>query len=130
MTSARERDEFDRIFEEVFDGLPDDVAELLEEVPVIVEDEPSREVLAEFGIKARPGEADLCGLHAGLPLPDRSVFEPSTGPTRICLFRGPILRLADGRPRALARQIRITLLHEIGHLFGFSEERLRDLGYD
>ncbi len=130
MTSARERTEFDQIFEEVLDSLPDEVAELLEEVPVIVEDEPSRAILAEFGIEARTGEADLCGLHAGLPLSERSVFEPSTGPTRICLFRGPILRLADGRPRALKKQIRITLLHEIGHLFGFDEEKLKELGYD
>jgi predicted Zn-dependent protease with MMP-like domain len=130
MTSAREREEFDILFEEVLGRLPPEAAELLEEIPVILEDEPSRELLAELGLEARPGEADLCGLHSGLPMNERSVLDPAAPPTSIYLFRGPILRLAGWKPRALARQIRITLLHEIGHVFGFSEEKLKALGYD
>jgi predicted Zn-dependent protease with MMP-like domain len=126
----RDRQEFDQIFEEVLGKLPAEVAAMLEEMAVIVEDEPSAQVLRDLGIRARPGTADLCGLHWGVPLPDRSFFESAAGPGQILIFRGPIWRLADGNPRALRRQIRITLLHEIGHHYGFDEEKLRDLGYD
>lgn len=129
MTSANERTHFDRILEEVLLELSEEVHELLEEAPIIVEDEPSAEILRDFGIEARRGEGDLCGLHSGVPLDERSFFDGSAAPTAIYLFRGPILRLAESE-EDLARQIRITLLHEVGHYFGFSEEKLRELGYD
>lgn len=130
MTSAKERSQFDDYLEAVLEGLPPEVSELLDEVPVIVEDEPSRELLAEMGIEAKPGEADLCGLHWGTPMSEQSVFEGGAVPGRIYLFRGPILRLSEWDPDELMEQIRITLLHEIGHLFGLDEDELTELGYE
>jgi predicted Zn-dependent protease with MMP-like domain len=128
--TAVERQEFDQVLEEILDGLPDDVRELLDEIPLIVEDEPSPEVLKDMGIRLRPGELpDLCGMHWGTPLPERSVSDPVGNPDRILMFRGPIRRLSGGSGRQLKRQIRITLLHEIGHHFGFDEEELEELGY-
>jgi predicted Zn-dependent protease with MMP-like domain len=130
MTSSTERKSFDEILEQELARLPEDVRALLDDVPLIVEDEPSRAILDELGIQARTGEADLCGIHSGIALSQRSVFEPFEMPTRICLFRNPILRLAGWEPSELKRQIRITLLHEIGHLFGFDEDELREMGYE
>jgi predicted Zn-dependent protease with MMP-like domain len=131
MTSSREREDFDTVLERVLAELPDEVANLLEEAVLIVEDEPSPEILAELGVVARKGEADLCGLHTGVPLDERSDFmAPTTPPTQVCLFRGPILRLAGWESGDLERQIRITLLHELGHLHGLDEDELTALGYD
>lgn len=114
---TKKRDLFDSLLEEVLGGLPPEIARLLEEIPVIVDDEPP------------PGEPDLCGLHWGVPLPSKSIFDSGTPPEHILLFRGPIMRLAGTSKPELKRQIHITLLHEIGHHFGLDEKQLAALGY-
>ncbi len=130
--SARERARFDRLLDEVLAELPPEVHELLEEVPVIVEDEPSAKLLREMEMDE---DEFLCGLHWGVPLTERSV-ESSGHPENIWLFRGPIVDLAameaDRRvptDEDLRDQVRITLLHEIGHHFGLDEDDLARLGY-
>lgn len=130
MTTAAEREKFDSILERWIGALPLGVRELLDETPIIVEDEPSRAILEEMNIDARPGQADLCGLHSGVPLDERTLLGGDTDPGRIYLFRGPILRLANWEPEQIERQIQITLLHELGHHFGLDEEELKALGYD
>lgn len=127
---ARHDPEFDGILEEVMESLPGEVRELLDEVAIIVEDEPSPEILREMGIDPGEIDPDLCGLHSGTPLSERSVAESQTMPDCIHIFRGPIRRLAGKSRRALAREIRITLLHEIGHHFGMTEEDMERLGYE
>ncbi len=137
MVTARERQVFDQLLDEAIAGLPPHIHELLEEIPLIVEDEPDPvlrdEVLGDGG-------GDLCGLHWGVPLTCRSVETTPDLPDRMMLFRGPILRLSGyrhagpglGRQRGLTelrRQIKITLLHEIGHHFGLDESQLEALGY-
>lgn len=128
MTEA-ERREFDEILEEILGELPDYVRELLEEVPVVVEDEPSHDVRADFEGDLDYEESDLCGLHHGLPLTEKGTQSFETTAPLIMLFRGPIGRLAGQSKRELRKQIRITLLHEIGHHFGFTEEDLEAIGY-
>lgn len=121
------------MLEAILDGLPDHLHALLEELPLIVEDEPSGQLLADLEMDRR--QTDLCGLHWGVALTHRSVWQSGEFPDRIMLFRGPIIRLArheaglDDFPQQLARQIRITLLHEIGHHFGLDEDDLSELGY-
>ncbi|MCM2324784.1 MAG: metallopeptidase family protein [Oligoflexia bacterium] len=131
MTPSRRRanrSRFDRLLQRVLDGLPPEIHELLESVPLIVEDEPSASVRREMGLPG--GEpSDLCGAHWGMPLSAQSVAELTTEPERILLFRGPITRMAGESDDELARQILVTLLHEIGHHFGMTEEDLEDLGY-
>jgi len=127
-----DRDLFDRMLDEMVNELPDRLRSLLEEVPLIVEDAPSRQLLEELDID--PRESDLCGLHWGVPITERSVWQSGTFPDRMMLFRAPIMRLAHYRGRrsdepALREQIRITLLHEIGHHFGLDEDDLASLGY-
>jgi predicted Zn-dependent protease with MMP-like domain len=121
--------EFDRILDQVISELPGEVKQILEDLPIIVMDEPSPALLADLGIEERGGSSDLCGLHSGVPLTERSVLSGAELPASIHLFRGPIMRLAGKSDGSLKREIRITLLHEIGHHFGFDEEKLRTLGY-
>jgi predicted Zn-dependent protease with MMP-like domain len=141
MITAAERAFFDELLDEQVAALPEALHELLERVPLIVDDEPTPQLLDSLGMEA--GE-DLCGLHDGVPITERSVEAPVEGPEQMMLFRGPIVRLAeataaeraagrrdypDERAAELERQIHITLLHEIGHHFGLEEEDLEALGY-
>jgi len=139
MLTDTQRDLFDRLLEAEIDALPEHVRALLEEVPVIVEDEPSDALLTDLGMQ--PGD-DLYGLHSGTALTERSVEAPPDLPDQIMLFRGPLFRLAGPGPslhptrrkrtkeiETLREQVRITLLHEIGHHFGLDEEDLDRLGY-
>lgn len=128
----RFRQRFDERLERILEELPEWVLERLEETPVIVEDRPSAQLLRRFPLGR--GE-DLCGLFSGVPLTERSVDHGARAPDSIWLFREGITALAvdeagrlDGAE--LDRQIRITLLHEIGHLHGLSEDDLTRLGYE
>jgi len=129
MVSDRQRETFDDILDAIVEALPDHLHDLMAEVPVIVEDEPTDELLEDMDMGV---DEDLCGLHWGTPLTERSVTQLPDVPDRIMIFRGPIMRLAraHGRGRGeLEKQIRITLLHEIGHHFGLDEDDLARLGY-
>ncbi|MFO0894563.1 MAG: metallopeptidase family protein [Phycisphaerales bacterium] len=135
-----ERERFDAILEEVIEALPERLQSFLEEMPVVVDDAPSRRLLREMGLD--PEDDDLCGLHSGIPLTERSVGDSPRVPDRIQIFRRGIIDEAggwepwtdddgtelggDGRVR---HEIRITLLHEIGHHFGLDEGDLERLGY-
>jgi len=136
--NSEQRQQFDDLLDQIIELLPDQLQSKLEEVPVIVEDEPSALMLEQLGI--RDGGL-LCGLHWGISLPARSVEHSGALPDRIWLFRQPIMAVArweagsieqaseSDDTTALARQIRITLLHEIGHHFGLDEQQLSELGY-
>lgn len=130
MIGAKRRKQFDKILESVISELPENVRELLNEVPVIVEDEPSREILRELDAVNDGEPSDLCGLHSGIPITEKSVQDANPVNPVILIFRGPILRLAEGDLEELEEQIKITLLHEIAHHFGFSEEDLEKIGFD
>jgi predicted Zn-dependent protease with MMP-like domain len=129
--NRRERHRFDALVEQVIGALPEAIARLLEEVPVVVEDLPDESILREFGMT--PDQADeLCGLHTGTANTEASV-EQTDLPSQIMLFRIGILAQAGGweaGEAAVLEEIRITLLHEIGHQFGLDEEDLRQLGYE
>ena len=130
---------FDELLEAHLAALPMRFAEGLLEVPLIVDDEPSAAMLRELGMDPADPDDDLFGLHTGVPLTERSVEHSGEVPEDIRLFRGPIMRLvgwrwpAGGRERgdraALDEEIRITLLHELGHHFGLDEDDLDALGY-
>lgn len=127
MLSPLQRRRFDTMLDQIMADLPEHLLELLEEVPLIVEDEPSASLLDDLGIN--PRQTDLCGLHWGVPLTRRSVEQLPGLPDRMMLFRGPIVRVAGRRRQDLEKQIRITLLHEMGHHFGLDEDDLARLGY-
>jgi predicted Zn-dependent protease with MMP-like domain len=130
--NRREREQFDALLEQVLDELPAPLHELIERVPLIVEDHPSEAVADEFDLEYRD---DLCGLHDGIPLTERSVLDSGHAPEQIILYREGIWSTATNDRGLtllpeLVRQIRITVLHEIGHHFGLDEDDLRKLGYE
>ena len=110
---------FERLVEQALDDLPDDFAAALENVAVVVEDEPSPEVLEEMGFE--PDE-ELFGLYEGVPLPERDSFYQSL-PDRISIYRGPLERVCRSR-REIVGEIRDTVVHELGHYFGLSDEEM------
>ncbi|HBO43391.1 MAG TPA: acetylglutamate kinase [Planctomycetaceae bacterium] len=125
------RRRFDRILEKVLAEMPPLVHELIERVPLHVEDYPSDEVLDEMGVERRD---ELCGLYTGIPLDQRSVLHSGQLPDVVTIYREGILAAAeDARGRITAdelrRQIRITILHELAHHHGLDEEELARLGY-
>ena len=119
------RKEFDAMLERAIAELPPAFAQWLEEVPVIVEDYPSRKMLADFGVD---DEGELLGSYHGVAFTHRSVEADGQLPDAIYLFRDPLMEECDD-PEELAEEIRITLLHEIGHLAGFDEDELEEKGY-
>ncbi len=136
-----ERERFDALLEEVLKALPQRLPALLQEAPLIVEDRPSAKMLEELGMD---DEDDLlCGLHSGTPLTERSHGDGADLPETMHLFREGIIDHAGGWKRYLdedgtwrggrdriLREIRITVLHEMGHHFGLDEDDLAELGYE
>ncbi len=117
---------FDNVLRQVLDDLPGMFRESIRNVAIVVEERPPDWLLDELGLP--PGET-LYGFYHGIPLPERSVRDSGNLPDRISVYRGPLME--DFRdPGELARQIRTTLLHEIGHYFGMDEEDLARLGYE
>lgn len=132
MIRPQDRKRFDEILEQVLAALPDEVHKILDEVPLIVEDHPSPDVMKEIEIRRRD---EICGLHDGIPLTEPENRAWRSQPEGILIFRAGIMAMArrrDGKisRNELRRQIRITILHEVGHHYGLSEEDLKELGYD
>jgi predicted Zn-dependent protease with MMP-like domain len=110
---------FERLVEEALDGLPPQFAELLENVAVVVEEEPDAGVLAELGMDP---EEELLGLYLGVPLTDRDTQYQAL-PDRVAIYRGPVLRSCGSR-REVVREVRDTVVHELGHFFGLDDEEM------
>jgi predicted Zn-dependent protease with MMP-like domain len=109
------REEFEALVVQAMDNLPDWVKERLDNVGVLVEDDPPM---------AAPG---LLGLYEGIPLTHRGMSYAGVLPDRITLFRGNIERAARNE-EDLKRLVRHTVVHEFAHFFGISDDRLRELG--
>jgi predicted Zn-dependent protease with MMP-like domain len=93
---------------------------------VTVEEWPTRGQLEQSGIEA--GHL-LLGLYEGVPLTERTHHYGMVPPDKITIFRGPILRVcAPGDEAAIRAQVRRTVLHEVAHHFGISDERLHEIG--
>ncbi len=125
------RRRFDEQLEWVLGRLPPVVHELIEKVPLHVEDYPSEDVMDRMGVKYLD---DLCGLYTGIPIGDKSITHSGTMPDVVTIYREGVLSAAAGRDgrittERLREQIRITILHELGHHHGLGEEELRQLGY-
>jgi predicted Zn-dependent protease with MMP-like domain len=118
--------EFDRAVNRAVARLPGEIRDHLENVLISAQRRPSRSMLAEMGLS--PEDAPL-GLYVGTSLQERSATAPPLYPDTILIFQEPLERscatMAD-----LEDQIEITVVHEVAHFFGISEERLADLGYE
>lgn len=109
---------FEQLAAEALDGLPGWVHERLENVDVVIEDEPPAE------------DPHLLGIYEGIPLVDRGMDYAGVLPDRITLFRRTIEDEAGGDEAQLRRVVAETVIHEVAHFFGISDERLHELGRD
>jgi predicted Zn-dependent protease with MMP-like domain len=129
--NQRTRDRFDRQLEKVLAAMPPLVHDLLEKIPLHVEDYPSRNVMEE---KEIDDPEELCGLFTGVALPQKSIEHSGMLPDVVTIYRLGIMAAARderGRvtPAALREEIRVTLLHELAHFHGLNEDELEELGY-
>ena len=115
------REEFEKVVAKALDGLPEEVAEHLENVAVVVEDDPTDEEIEDAGLD--PETETLFGLYQGMALPDRGGTYGNVLPDRIVIYRLPLLDECSDR-NELIREIQDTVVHEIGHYFGLGEEDL------
>jgi predicted Zn-dependent protease with MMP-like domain len=153
------RQRFDDLLHDVIDELPEQARQAMEEMSIIVDDAPGKkladELARDIGLDRDDDDAgDVMGLHTGQALTERGTGDSGSLPTVIHLFREPIVEhalefrgsadpLPEGTPKPtwkdwgklptddeeVYEEIRITLLHEIGHHFGLDEDDLDRLGY-
>jgi len=110
--------EFERLASEALDSLPARFARLLDNVVVVVEEEPSSSDLDILDDE----HGELLGIYRGVPM-TRRTYDSFRMPDQIAIFRGPILRVTRNA-REAQRQIRETVIHELGHYFGLSDEEM------
>ena len=116
--------EFEGLVSDALATIPKRFRSAMKNLVIVVEDEPSGELLEEMEIE--PPDT-LFGLYQGVPLTERQWGYGNTLPDRILLFQGPLERDSDDEDD-LVVAIGETLIHEVGHYFGISDERLRELG--
>jgi len=113
---------FRELLSRAIDRLPEKFRKALDNIELVVEERP--------GPRHSGKGEQLLGLYEGVPLNRRDSGYSGVLPDKITLFRGPIVDYSGGGEDAVVREITRTFLHEIGHYFGLSERRLRELGYD
>jgi predicted Zn-dependent protease with MMP-like domain len=108
---------FDQLVDDALDQIPAELASLIDNLVVLVEEEPPE------------GEPpDLLGLYDGVALTERDSRYAGDLPARILVFRGPLMDYCDSEEQ-LVEEVRITVVHEVAHHFGISDARLHELGW-
>ena len=119
---------FEQLVGKAIEGMPPEFQELLDNVAIFIEDEPSASLLHDLGMS--PGDT-LLGLYEGVPQTARVSSYDLVPPDRITLFQRPIEESCDTE-NEVEEQVRRTLLHEVGHHFGIDDDRLDEIeaGWD
>jgi len=115
-----DRHTFERLVRDAIEALPEQFHHALENVAIVVEDEPDPDELRAMGLD--PEDDELFGVYNGVPLTDRDGPFPGL-PDRIVIFRGPILRSCD-TPEEIALEVRDTVVHELGHHMGLDDDEM------
>ena len=110
------RERFEELVGDALDTVPEELAALVDNVVVLVEDEPPAD------------DPRLLGLYHGTPLTERDTRYAGVTPDRIMIYRNPILRMCKDADQVV-EEVRITVVHEIAHHFGIDDDRLHELGY-
>jgi len=110
------RERFEELVGDALDQVPEELANLMDNVVVLVEDD------------APDDDPDLLGFYDGTPLTERDTRYAGVVPDRIMIFRNPTLRMCEDEDEVVD-EVRITVVHEIAHHFGIDDDRLHDLGY-
>jgi predicted Zn-dependent protease with MMP-like domain len=111
------REEFEVLVAEALDQIPAELAAMIDNCVILVEDRPPVD------------DPSLLGLYEGIPLTERGESYGGALPDRILIFREPILAICD-TVEDVVDEVHITVVHEIAHHFGIDDERLHELGYD
>ena len=111
-----DRPRFEELVAHALDTIPVELARLVDNCVVLVEDQPPAE------------DPTLLGLYEGVPLTERDSSYTMALPDRITIFRRPILALCDTEAE-IVEEVRVTVVHEVAHHFGIADERLHELGY-
>lgn len=110
-------EEFESAVADALDSIPDELARLMSNVAVLVEDEPP------------PDEPELLGVYEGTPLTERDGWwDAGSLPDRITIFKGPLERMCTDQ-QDLREEIAVTVVHEVAHHFGIDDATLHDLGW-
>lgn len=118
------RERFEELVAEALDSIPEELGRLMDNVAVVVEDRPGPDHRAAAG-----GNRQLLGLYQGVSLTRRSPLSYRGAiPDRITIFREAHCRIT-GDEDELRERVRVTVVHEVGHHFGISDARLRELGW-
>jgi predicted Zn-dependent protease with MMP-like domain len=116
---------FHRAVQEAMDRIPGEFLRHIENVAVLVEEEPTEEVLEDLGV---PEDETLFGAYFGVPVGEKSLFDVPFEPDRIVIYRRPLEELCD-TVEEMMQEIEITVVHEVAHHFGIDEEVLERYGY-
>ncbi|MFO7716388.1 metallopeptidase family protein [Desulfosarcina sp.] len=119
------RKKFEDAVKRALEMIPEMFHAQLNNMTITVEDLPSQDLLREMEV---PPDETLFGLFTGVPLPERSVTEPPLYPDVIIIFRKPLMAACQSFEE-LEEEIAITVVHELAHYMGLSEQRLEELGY-
>ena len=116
------REEFVNVAQETLDSLPEEFRSRIQNVAILVEDYPPKQS------RSQPGQRRqlLLGIFLRVPATKRSVFNLTTGPDHIVLYQKNIESVCQSEAE-VRHQIRQTLIHELGHYFGMTEEQLKDV---
>ena len=115
---------FRELVEEAIDTIPLKFARQIRNVAIVIEDRPSDDLMDEMDIDE---PADLLGLYQGTPLTERGPGYGNVLPDRITLFQGAIEQECANDEDEIVVAIGETLIHELGHYFGMSEEQIMDI---
>lgn len=120
--------DFEDAVGDALDRLPPDLAEAMDNVVILVQDEPEPDMLRreDYDELGRP---TLLGLYDGVPLTERDTSWSLVLPDRIFIFKGPLERWCTSREE-LVEEITVTVIHEIAHHFGIDDDRLHELGWE
>ena len=116
------REHFIKVVEEALDSLPKEFRSRIHNVAVLVEDEPPNQTLRQRGHQRRL----LLGLFHGVPTTKKSIFDLPAGPDHIVLYQKNIEAVCSSEAE-VREQIRLTVIHELGHYFGMDENQLKDV---
>lgn len=120
-------EEFEAAVQDAIDSIPDEFLDELENVAIVIADEPEDEDFEGDGYYTEDG--DLLGLYDGLALTERdSGYGLGDYPDTITIFKGPHERL-EGSREGVLEEVRMTVVHEIAHYFGMDEEQVDEMGY-
>ena len=121
-------EEFEAAVGDALDAIPGELADQMDNVVVLVRDEPEPELLTADDYN-EDGLPTLLGLYDGVPLTERDDAWSVVLPDRILIFKGPLERWCSNREE-LTAEIGVTVLHEIAHHFGIDDDRLHELGWE